>query len=160
MPDIYYVLGGPHLTSLPSQSLKNTPAADYVIAGEGEYTMSELATRLEKGEKEFPDLLNLVWRKGDRIIENPRGPMIDDLDALPFPAYHLVDVDRYSPSVVYRVSAKSTFIETSRGCAAFCTFCANNVTGRRLRVHSIDYVINLIKHLIETYNLTHFSYCR
>lgn len=155
-PKVVMVMGGPHLTSLPKQSLEHTPAADFVIAGEGEYPMVELLKALEEGRTDFARIAGLTYRQDGKVMCNPRAPMIEDLDAIPWPAYHLLPIKEYSPSVVYRVSEKSTFVMSSRGCAAYCTFCANNVTGRRLRTHSIDNFIGKIKYLMKTYGLKHF----
>ncbi len=155
-PQTIFVMGGPHLTSLPKQSLEQTPAADFVIAGEGEYALTELVKAIEAGQTDFSSINGLTYRKEGQVISNPRASMIEDLDQLPFPAYHLLPITEYAPSVVFRVAEKSTFIMSSRGCAAYCTFCANNVTGRRLRDHSIDYFVGKIKYLQETYGLRHF----
>ncbi|MCB0185104.1 MAG: cobalamin-dependent protein, partial [Caldilineaceae bacterium] len=84
------VLGGPHLTIMPFESLQapHHEYVDYVFKGEAEYSLLELVNTLEAGRK--PGLLpGIHFRNGDEIVASPESPMIPDLDALPFPAHDL-----------------------------------------------------------------------
>src|SRR3989338_1741271 len=156
-PGTPIVMGGPHVTSLPEDSLNFTPEVDFVIAGEGELTIIELVKALEEKKADFSAINGVGYRNNGKIILNPSRPVIEELDSLPYPAYHLLPIREYAPSVVYRIRGKSTFIMSSRGCPAFCTFCANTVTGRKLRVHSLDYFLGLLHHIIDVYGIRHFT---
>ncbi|HLD82416.1 MAG TPA: radical SAM protein [Candidatus Omnitrophota bacterium] len=156
-PGTPIVMGGPHVTSLPENSLNFTPEVDFVIAGEGELTIIELVKALEEKKADFSAINGVGYRNNGKIILNPSRPVIEELDSLPYPAYHLLPIREYAPSVVYRIRGKSTFIMSSRGCPAFCTFCANTVTGRKLRVHSLDYFLGLLHHIIDVYGIRHFT---
>lgn len=155
-PEVPIMLGGPHVSALPQESLKYTPAADFIIVGEGELTVVELANALENKIVDFSGINGICYRDNGRIILNASRPVIEDLDSISYPAYHLVPVMEYAPPVVYRVKEKSIFVISSRGCPAACTFCANEVTGRKLRVHTIDYFLGLIRHTVDKYGIRHF----
>ncbi|NJN83463.1 MAG: hypothetical protein HC802_15050 [Caldilineaceae bacterium] len=94
---LYTVLGGPHLTIMPLESL-NPPHdeyVDYVFKGEAEYSFLELVNTLEAGR--LPGVIpGIHFRRGDEIVTSPESPMIPDLDALPFPAHDLFKIDRYT----------------------------------------------------------------
>ena len=80
MPVIW---GGTHPTIAPDESIQ---VADIVCIGEGEYPLLDLANRMS-AQREFDYVKNLWIRKEDRIIKNDVGPLIPDLDTLPFPHY-------------------------------------------------------------------------
>ncbi|MEM2876144.1 MAG: cobalamin-dependent protein, partial [Candidatus Bathyarchaeia archaeon] len=105
-PEALTVLGGPHVTFLAEETLKN-PYVDVVVKREGEITMSEVAERFLRGKKSLSGLEGIAYREGERIISNPERPLTKDLDSLPFPARELFQLS------LYRVPG--TLI-TSRGC--------------------------------------------
>ena len=81
-PSIITVCGGVHVSALAGRLLTDYPSLDYLVAGEGELTMAELAAGLDAAE-----IKGLIWRKGTQVIANEPRPQIADLDSLPFPAY-------------------------------------------------------------------------
>jgi radical SAM superfamily enzyme YgiQ (UPF0313 family) len=123
------VLGGPHPTFLPEESLGY---ADYVVRGEGEETIVELIERLEAGTA-LDGILGLSYWKGDAMVHNPDRPLVQDLDTGPIPDFSLVhhwEKRAYIP------------IATSRGCPFGCRFCSViPMFGRRYRFKSVDRVI-------------------
>ena len=127
------VLGGPHSTFLPDESLEY---ADYVVRGEGEETIVELVEHIESG-KDMGDILGLSYREGDTLIHNPERPLLEDLDAAPIPDL----------SVVHNWKRKNTIpLATSRGCPYGCRFCSViQMFGRKYRFKSIDRIIKEIK---------------
>lgn len=153
---ITIIMGGPHVSVLPKESLNITPAVDFVIVGEGELTVSELAKALDKKSYDFSSIAGLCYRDNGSIVLTKPREKIRNLDSIPYPAYHLLPVAEYVPSVVYHIKESNIYIASSRGCPATCTFCANEVTGRKLRNYSIDYVINLIHYVIDKYQICHF----
>lgn len=156
LPKVPIIMGGPHVSALPEQTLKLTPCVDFVVVGEGELTIIDLVRALEKKKTDFFGINGICYRNNGEVMLTPNRPGIEDLDTIPYPAYHLLPVTKYAPSVVYRVREISTSIMSSRGCPASCTFCANQVMGRKLRTHSIDYLLGLIRHLIDVYKIRHF----
>lgn len=127
------VMGGPHCTFLPEESLRY---ADYVVRGEGEETIVELIERLESG-KSLAGIKGLSYRKGDTFLHNPARPLIQDLDSGPIPDF----------DVVHNWQKRTTIpIATSRGCPFGCKFCSViQMFGRKYRFKSIERVIKEIK---------------
>ena len=127
------IMGGPHSTFLPEESLEY---ADYVIRGEGEETVVELLEHLESGSP-LNDIQGLSYNEGDRIIHNPNRPLIQDLDSAPIPDLN----------VVHNWKKRTIIpIATSRGCPFGCKFCSViQMFGRKYRFKSIDRVIAEIK---------------
>ena len=86
--DCLVILGGPHVSFLPVQTLKECEYVDVVVKGEGEETMKELIEAVEK-EKPLEDVRGITFRKGNRIVDNPARPFIRNIDEIPFPSRDL-----------------------------------------------------------------------
>ena len=159
-PGAFAVVGGPHGSALPEQTLREFPTIDAVVVGEGEPTWVELAGRLSRGEP-LAGLAGLVWRDGDRIVLEPRREMIRDLDSLPLPARDLIDLSRYTGASSPGLDAtlhRSTEIFSSRGCPENCIFCAAKVTfGRAIRFRSAAHVLAEVDECVAKYGYRHFT---
>jgi anaerobic magnesium-protoporphyrin IX monomethyl ester cyclase len=120
--DVPFVFGGIHPTILPEYVLQYSEV-DYVIRGEGEYSLEELASRLQEG-KSIKEIKNLCYRDDGKIRINPLRPLIHDLDGLP-----ILMKDKF-----YRDGAFKTqlHINTARGCPFKCTYCVNNFYRNKL----------------------------
>ena len=143
------VLGGVHPTLMPKECLSNE-AVDYVVKGEGEYTIVELVKHVE--DNTVPEnVRGLLFKdaNGD-IIENEDRCAISDLDALPVPARHLIKNQKYTyPDALFSPAFP---IITSRGCPGKCTFCsAAFLHGRKFRFRSAESVVDEIEMLIKDY---------
>lgn len=128
------VVGGPHPSALPEQTLREFPGFDCLVYGEGEATLLDLCE-----EKDFPAIRGLVWRDGEKIVVNPPRPLLDNLDLLPFPARDLLPAlpQAGHSSRGFGNELRSTEIYTSRGCPFACSFCAIQATfGRSVRFRS------------------------
>ena len=156
---MYTVLGGPHLTIMPLESMQapHSDYVDYVFKGESEYSFLELIDTLEAGKK--PDMLpGIHFRHSsshgkEEIVVSPESPMIPDLDALPFPAHDLFKIERYTNlqplTDGWDPQARSFTILTSRGCPYKCTFCSKPVTGDTWRARSVESVVQEWKWLVN-----------
>jgi anaerobic magnesium-protoporphyrin IX monomethyl ester cyclase len=152
---LHTVLGGPHLTIMPLESLEapHDSYVDYVFRGEAEYSFLELVNLLEEGKE--PGMIPGIQfkRKNGEIISSPESPMIPDLDALPFPAHDLFKIDRYTNLQPLTdgldPNARSFTILTSRGCPYKCTFCSKPVTGDTWRARSVESVVAEWKWLVN-----------
>lgn len=138
-PKIILVVGGPAPTVKPTDFTDNV---DFLICGEGEEAMPALLAALERGERP------------ERVIT---ALPIGDLDALPFPAYEKVPMEKYFQG---KFVARSEFtgravpIFTSRGCPFSCCFCSVRLhMGRKWRAHSAGYVRRHLALLKEKYNV-------
>ncbi len=127
------VLGGPHTTFLPDESLQY---ADYVVRGEGEETIVELLDCLNANDP-LDSIKGLSFRNADNeIVHNPDRELIQNLDIAPIPDF----------SLVYKWEAKTVPIATSRGCPFGCKFCSViPMFGRKYRFKSIERVIKEIQ---------------
>ncbi|MGA9533109.1 MAG: radical SAM protein [Anaerolineales bacterium] len=143
---------GTHVTAIPSETLRAYPALDSVLLGEPDLTIRDLLDHLERkiderppeietlfakhdpnyhpsidddGEPVLEGIRGLVWRKGDQIVTNLPRPFISDLDDMPIPMHELLPLDKYRMPMI---KGPFTFIVTSRGCPAGCTYCIKHVS--------------------------------
>lgn len=151
-------LGGPHPVIEPGEILKNKDV-DYVVMGEGELTIIELLDFINN-KKDLDAVKGIAFKKnGGETIINPRRELIQDLDILPMPARHLVEIENYRPSPHHYKHLPMTTMIVSRGCPFSCTYCASrNVWGRSYRSRSVDKVIEEIKFLIRTYGIKNINF--
>jgi len=155
-PDIITVVGGPHVTLIPKEFLEENPNVDVVVTGEGEYAMLEIAQHIE-GKKQLKEIQGIAYRQNGKVILNPRRPFIKDLDELPYPAYDLVNMEKYlnSKKIGYRsFQNRAISMVTSRGCPFNCCFCAVNLhMGQLFRAHSGKYVLDHIEYVVDKYEV-------
>jgi radical SAM superfamily enzyme YgiQ (UPF0313 family) len=154
------ILGGPHLTIMPAESLSpEHPEVDYTFKGEAEEGIVAFVEALEQGKKpEEQEIPGLNYRVGENIYISPVAPIIEDLDALPFPAHDLFKIDKYTNLQPLTDGldphARSFTILTSRGCPYKCSFCSKPVTGNTWRGRSVEGVIKEWRWLVEELNAT------
>ena len=122
------MMGGYHPTARPEEALRSG-LVDVVVRGEGELTFEEF---VRTGRRE--GVAGLSYLDGERIVHNPDRELIDDLDALPLPLRELRPQRFGLSGRDYHTDT----IFTSRGCPARCTFCANNLVGKRWRKRGIE----------------------
>ena len=149
------VVGGPH-ASFMAEEILGSGSADFVVRGEGEHTMLELVKTLSEGGslKEIKGLSHTFNRE---VIHNPERTYSDDLDTLPFPARHLLDMDKYRTS---KLGTRSiTSILTSRGCPYQCSFCASSkLAGTFWRARSVESIVEEIQFVKDTYGYRAFAF--
>lgn len=164
-PGIPIVTGGIHPTIYAGQILKNCPSIDYVILSEGERSVVEFAEALKNGGRDFEKIGGFAYRKDGGIRINPRANFIEDPDAIPFPAYDLVDLKDYYVDTSKWHNPKKLPINTSvpiissRSCPNRCTFCSMYmVMGPRWRPRSAGNVVDEIEFVYNKYGHRHFSF--
>ncbi len=123
--DIRTIVGGQHFTATAQKSLETYPEIDFIVRGEGEQTLLELAQELKKKKPILSKINGLSFRHGEKVLHNPPRPLINNLDSLPMPGYHFVkdSVNRYHFTMMAG-SKRYALIEGSRGCPHTCTFCS------------------------------------
>lgn len=151
---IFTAVFGTHVTVLGRRCMESFPELDYIIRNEPEMTSRELVNKLKKG-KDVKDVLGITFRNSaGEIIENPPRPFIEDLDSLPLPAWHLVNMD------CYRLPLKGKrylMISPLRGCPFKCSFCTcQTYYGEKLRKRSIEGVLREIEYNIEQLGIRDF----
>ncbi|MDR2204179.1 MAG: B12-binding domain-containing radical SAM protein [Nitrososphaerota archaeon] len=151
---------GLHPSSRPNECLTFRGIVDFVVIGEPELTVCELADVTEHGTGGFEDLKSI---NGLGFIENdvvvftqPRG-FIEDLDSLPFPARHLLPMKEFFEAakkipISGNLKKPSIRMLTARGCPYGCVFCSNHITmGRKWRARSAENVVAEIEHIVRVY---------
>jgi len=113
-PDRVLVLGGVGSKAVEGKILERFPRVDIIARGEGELTGPELVRTLRAGG-DLAGVAGISYRTaGGQVLHNPDRPRLRNLDAIPFPAFHKVDLKRYA----------GYGMMTSRGCPYPCTFCS------------------------------------
>jgi anaerobic magnesium-protoporphyrin IX monomethyl ester cyclase len=156
-PSVLTVVGGPHVSVMPTDFLEDAKNVDIAVIGEGEYAMRDIAQFFE-GNKKIADVEGIAHRREDgKVVLNAPRPFLKDLDELPYPAYHLVDMEQYlSPKKVeYRsFQDRALSMITSRGCPFNCSFCSVHLhMGKPFRAHSVDYVVGHLEHVVDNYRV-------
>ncbi len=146
---ITVVVGGVHPDALPEETLRNA-SIDYVVRGDGEYTLLELATGIAKEE-----ITGLCYRSNNRPVINPARAAVD-INQLPPYAYHLIPMGKYYPAVgAYRKLPAISMLMT-RGCPGKCIFCNSAETA--LRTRDAEKVVEEIIHLRDTYGIREIQF--
>jgi radical SAM superfamily enzyme YgiQ (UPF0313 family) len=143
--NIRVVLGGPHVHLFPDETI-NLENVDFLVLGEGEVVFKDLLDNIEDLSvlKKIP---GLVFKEDGKIVNTGIQPAIKDLDALPFPARHLVPYEKYS-SLLSKGDVVTT-IFTSRGCPFKCSFCDRPHLGKAFRARSAMNVVDEIEECVK-----------
>jgi anaerobic magnesium-protoporphyrin IX monomethyl ester cyclase len=157
LPDVPTVLGGPHISAIPAQTMEECPAADIGVVGEGEAALVELAAALRDGS-DMSRVRGLVYRKGGHLVQTAPRPPLEALDALPFPARGLIRNFKGYHQSFLRQSRPSVSMITSRGCPCRCAFCTQAVFGAHPRGHSAEYVCEEIARVKKDHHVNFVSF--
>jgi anaerobic magnesium-protoporphyrin IX monomethyl ester cyclase len=131
--------------------------ADVVISGEGELTLAEvLDTLMRRRNGSLDSIEGICWRDADgRLVRTRTRDIIRDLDALPYPAWDLVDVERYRDIWRSHHGFYSMNLVTTRGCPYHCNWCAKPIYGQRYGARSPHHVVDEMQWLKKTYRPDH-----
>ncbi len=155
--EIIVIMGGAHPTSAPESVLMDDNV-DVAVLGEGDSVIIPLLQQIEKNAS-LSELEGIGYRDIDRkIILQGTGKQVDDLDDIPFPARHLLPMEKYFSAGIRHggigKGKRSASIITSRGCQYLCNFCtAFKVFSRRPRMRSRENVLAEIDELVNKYNV-------
>jgi radical SAM superfamily enzyme YgiQ (UPF0313 family) len=155
LPNARTVIGGFHASALPEQTMAEFDSFDYLVFGEGEVTLFELATALDR--EESPNgIAGLVQRTDGDLVLGPARELLDTLDELPFPDRSLVDVKAYVPDPGNYFQLPSTGILFSRGCPFKCTYCSKSVFHDRIRYREVEPFIREVEQCIDDFGIRDF----
>ena len=140
-PNCLVVMGGVHVTALPSEPFQKG-ACDIVIRGEGEEPLRQLHTAIMEGN-DWKSIRGLSYLDDNgEFFSNPDGDLLENIDDVPMFPYELFDSPRYDRG----------FINSARGCPYKCNYCSQRLlTGLTYRWHSEERVVENLRILIEDY---------
>jgi len=161
-PDKKIVLGGPHVTLDPIDTMRFHKAVDYIVAGEGETTLLELVDTLKQNDN-VSSVGGLYYRDGGdgKIKFSGAAELVTNLDKFPYPARHLIDLERYGmySEIKKRGRLESVNMVISRGCPIGCNFCSNTlIWGKSIRRRSNENIINEIVYIKKRYKISSFAF--
>ncbi len=151
-PSCKVVVGGWHPSYVPDSMLQH-PQIDYVVMGEGEQAMVELATYIIKGEREIVlgAIAGVAYKMGGTILKNT-PKFIKNLDEIPFPARHLLPMDLYERKMEFLDVEPVDIMSIIRGCPFNCAFCeTRKMWGPACRFFSPKRVVEEIKYMKDKY---------
>lgn len=132
--------------------------ADYVLLGEGEQTLHELLDVL-RSSGDVLDIRGLAYMKEGLPFQTVSRPVMRDLDALPLPAWDLVDIESYRSVWMEHNGYFSLNVGTTRGCPFKCNWCAKPIYGNRYNARSPKHVVSELVLLKERYGVEHIWFC-
>ena len=152
-PNTPVVLGGPHATFMDSQILSEHPEVDIVVRGEGEVTFLDLLLNLF-GSGNLDDVSGISFRKNGQVVRTPNRPFIQNLDELPYPAYHYFALNKYQ-----FFGRRILPILTSRGCPFQCSYCVSSrMVGAAFRARDPNKVVDELEWLKNEQKAGTFSF--
>ncbi len=158
-PQIKVAFGGAHASIMYEQLLSNYPCIDYIVIGEGEVTFLDLAQG-----KEIADIDGLAYRHDGAVVKNKPRHYVENLDDLPFPAWHLIDFKRYPAwgrgikNGINIGRVPRVPVVFSRGCKGHCDFCSSWWLWRGYRHRSPGNMADEIEMLYHRSGMRHFCF--
>lgn len=158
-PRIVTVLGGPYALHRSREILGNSDF-DWLFNGPADYTFPEALYRYYKGDELGADLDGFSYKKNaGELYISPTEHKVDDLDALPRPAWDLIDFDLYANKTCFGAMTHGNgyaLLFTSRGCPYLCSYC-HDIFTKKYVYQSTASVIADIEHIYETYGIEEFQ---
>ncbi|MCY3018568.1 MAG: radical SAM protein [Planctomycetota bacterium] len=151
LPDTPVIVGGPHARLLPDDIIA-IPGVDVVFTSEADLTIQDFA----RG-RPLAEIGSILYRDGQRTVQNPPGEFVMDLDKIPFPAYDLFDITQYHTTKGIAKRHPASYLITSRGCPHRCTFCSskalNPTPSKTVRFRSAENVLGEIEYIVKDYGV-------
>lgn len=138
------IVGGAHVTALPERVLEENDV-QFATIGEAEESFAEIVTALPDGD--FSNIKGICYKNSNGVHLTERRPPKKDLDDLPFPARHLLNIDKY---VNYMGRRRVGVMMTSRGCPFQCFYCSRNID-KTWRGRSPNNVVEEIEEIYHKY---------
>lgn len=160
-PTAKVIIGGPLATTYTHEVLENSQA-DFVVVGEGEKTVVKLVEAIQQGCG-ITDMGGVAYKVDGSVRVAPPAKQIRDLDTIPYPARHLLDMSHYTQDHfrkfgITSFKVKSATMFSSRGCPYHCTFCFQDVWGNKWRGRSPNNIIGEMLQLNRQYGFNAFVF--
>jgi len=142
--EIKIIVGGPHASAMPRQTLEHS-LIDLVVIGEGDHTIVEIVSG-----KEWKSIPGVMFRNGQEIVTTPGRSLIENMNDMPYPAWHLYDISKYKGTPLFNRRNPLGFFETSRGCFSRCSYCSSrNIFGMKFRCKTPERVVDEIEYMLN-----------
>lgn len=156
-PDVPVIVGGNHVNSRGEEMLKKNPDIDFAMARECDFTFADLIESLKNG-RDFKNIPGIIYREGGAVVRNRTAAMVKQMDDLPYPARHLINMEKYFKIGKFHnpfsKHPRVANVMCSRGCPEKCTFCTTpEMWGSTIRWRSPQNVAGEIKSLIDEYRV-------
>jgi anaerobic magnesium-protoporphyrin IX monomethyl ester cyclase len=152
--DIIAVMGGVHATTYPDRTMEHKEI-DFLFRGEAELSFPRFVDELSRENPDFKKIPGLTYRSDGALIKNA-PEFSDNIDEINRADYDAIDLDGYIASG-YRLHTaikRNAPIWVTRGCPYRCTFCTAPLqNGKKVRTHSVIYMVNLVRHLYHEKNI-------
>lgn len=169
-PKIPIVIGGHTVLDISNILISNI-GCDYTISGYGEKPLAYLVEYLEKKRK-IENIPGLSYLKNRVVARNPGSIFFNNMDDIPLPAYHQIDMEYYVTAFKILPRLKPYLVKSgkpapplrwapviaARGCTDKCAFCVHEFEYKGLHIHTIEYIINNVRFLYEKYNVRIFGF--
>lgn len=141
------VVGGNHATAATQYMIRQADGTiDFIARGEGEAVLPPLIRALQH-DADLVSVQGITYLYDGRVVSTPLAQFVHDLDRLPFPAYHLLPMDKYARHAIH----------SARGCPFNCSFCASHVIfGHRVRRFSAERVVDEMEYVLKRYGRKQF----
>jgi len=154
IPEVPIILGGPHITVLREEAFKDF--FNYGFIGEADISFSKFLESYRK-KQDISEIPGILYRKEKEIKYSGDVSLIEDMDSLLTPAFHLLKMDKYKMGTLEGIKNFAP-IMSIRGCPFKCIFCSTKMFGRNLRKRSPELILKDIKYLKEKFNINHFIF--
>ncbi len=153
------VMGGPH-PGFVDDDILGSGHVDFIVRGEGEISFPLLLDAIKTGD-DVSDISGISYLRQGELVRTRESELIDDLDSLPFPARHLVDIEAYKrKGLKYGGKRTVAVISSSRGCPYNCNFCITpQMYGKRWRARSAASVVAEVEEVYYKYGYRAFAFC-
>jgi anaerobic magnesium-protoporphyrin IX monomethyl ester cyclase len=146
---------GIHVGTLPEDCFEMTEALDFIIRGEPELSIADLADNLQCPEQLF-QIPGLSVRSNGTIINASDRPFLKNIDEFPYPAWDLIDLDNYRLPFSGR---RFLMVTTARGCPYDCVYCvAQSYYGKKIRIRKVARIVDELEFLQKQYDIHDFFF--
>lgn len=152
LPEVPILLGGPHITVLKEEAFKD--CFDYGFIGEADASFAQFLKSYSV-KKTTEEIRGVLTRDKGGIVYSGDADPVMDMDALLFPALHLLKTEKYKIGTLKGMKNFSTIMSV-RGCPFQCIFCSTQVFGKNVRRRSPELVVRDIKRIKEKFKISHF----
>lgn len=159
LPGVKVVWGAVHADVFAHDIVRDGDA-DFVVHHDGEITITELVDALAADPQDLGHVAGITWRTADgQVVKNKERALNRDLDALPYPAWHLFPYHRYGLLPFADFAKPVLTMAGSRGCPYRCDYCSLiNTGGKVFRRRDPIKIVDEYEYLVERYGVKQIGF--